>query len=86
MSEIDVEVLGLFQEEEFETAMDELDNPKTDGWELFVSTGDVTIYRQYDEVGFILFRIQNVSLQPLWQMTFKNSVTFVLNFTYMLYE
>ncbi|KAK3768348.1 hypothetical protein RRG08_031138 [Elysia crispata] len=49
MSEIDVEVLGLFQEEEFETAMDELDNPKTDGWELFVSTGDVTIYRQYDE-------------------------------------
>ena len=53
MADINVEVLGLFPETEFEASMDELDNPKTDGWELFVDSLGITIYRQYDEVCFL---------------------------------
>ncbi|GFO43962.1 phosphatidylcholine transfer protein [Plakobranchus ocellatus] len=45
----EVEVLGLFKEDEFETAMDELDTPQVEGWDLFVDSLGVTIYRLYDE-------------------------------------
>lgn len=39
----------LFQDSEFELACQELDNPQTEGWEFFVESHGVTIYRLYNE-------------------------------------
>ena len=46
--------LAMFEESEFEQAVDELKCPKLDKWEFFVETSPegvhCKIYRQYDEV------------------------------------
>lgn len=39
----------LFSDSEFEDACKELEAPQTDGWEFFVESHGVTIYRQYNE-------------------------------------
>ena len=40
-----------FCDEEFLKVCKELDEPQVDGWEFFVESHGVTIYRLYDEVG-----------------------------------
>lgn len=41
-----------FTDEEFQSAWKELDEPQLEGgWELFVETKEVKIYRLYDKVG-----------------------------------
>ena len=39
-----------FKDSDFEEACKELENPQTDGWELFTESLGVSIYRQYNEV------------------------------------
>ncbi|XP_041371882.1 phosphatidylcholine transfer protein-like [Gigantopelta aegis] len=41
--------MSTFEDSLFELACTELGNPQTDGWELFVESHDVTIYRLYTE-------------------------------------
>ena len=40
-----------FQDDEFTKICKELEDPQVDGWEFFVESHGVTIYRLYDEVG-----------------------------------
>uniref|UniRef100_A0A0B6ZGI4 Phosphatidylcholine transfer protein n=1 Tax=Arion vulgaris TaxID=1028688 RepID=A0A0B6ZGI4_9EUPU len=43
------EVLGLFTDSDFECTLLELDVPDIEGWEFFVESHGVTIYRLYNE-------------------------------------
>lgn len=43
---------SLFQDSEFEQACKELEEPQTEGWEFFVESHGVTIYRLYNEVRY----------------------------------
>ena len=47
----------LFQDSEFELACQELDNPQTEGWEFFVESHGVTIYRLYNEVNYFCLQL-----------------------------
>ena len=42
--------MSKFEDSQFEQAHRELENPQIDGWELFLKSHDVTIYRLYTEV------------------------------------
>jgi hypothetical protein len=44
-----------FTDQEFTEACSELDNPDVVGWELFVETHGVKIYRQYDTVNSVVY-------------------------------
>ncbi|XP_059142446.1 phosphatidylcholine transfer protein-like isoform X2 [Physella acuta] len=43
------ELCGLFPDDDFNRAIDELDKPDVDGWEFFVESHGVTIYRLFNE-------------------------------------
>ena len=45
---------GLFPDVDFTNAIHELDNPDLNGWDFFVESKGVTIYRQYNEVIFVV--------------------------------
>lgn len=44
------ELCGLFPDDDFNRAIAELDKPDVDGWEFFVESNGVTIYRLFNEV------------------------------------
>ena len=50
-----MEPVCLFQDSEFELACKELYEPQIEGWEFFVESHGVTIYRQYNEVNFFAY-------------------------------
>ncbi|CAG5128286.1 unnamed protein product [Candidula unifasciata] len=43
------EVQGLFPDSEFQQILDQVDVPDVEGWEFFVESHGVTIYRMYNE-------------------------------------
>ena len=42
---------GVFTDEDFERAVNEIDKPDLDGWEFFIESMNTKIYRKYKEVG-----------------------------------
>ena len=42
---------GVFTDEDFERAVNEIDKPDLEGWEFFIESMNTKIYRKYKEVG-----------------------------------